>query len=525
MSDIAHEHAWAPLTPTAFLDRAAEAHADQLAVVSGEQRWTYAELHDRATRLAGGVADLAAGKPVAVLAPNSHELLEAHYGVPWAGVPLVALNTRLGRRELSYILRHSGASVLLRDESFAELVEGACGQLDDPPRVVACGPGASEYDELLDSAEPMHTDVADERSVLSVNYTSGTTGSPKGVLYHHRGAYLQSLSMVAHFGLSPSSKHLWTLPMFHCNGWCFTWAVTAAAGTHVCLPKVEAGEIWRLLAAEGITHLEGAPAVLSTIAHAEQAERLAEDAGRVQVATGGAPPSPAILRRMAELGFDVTHLYGLTETFGPALVCEWMPAWAEEDDREVARLKSRQGVGNMVSLTPRVVDDQGRDVPADAETMGEIALRGNNVMLGYLDDDEATAEAIPDGWFRTGDLGVRHPDGYVELRDRSKDVIISGGENVASVEVEHVVAEHPDVVEAAVVGMPHERWGEVPVAFVTLSEGAEVTEQGIIDHVRSELAHYKAPHQVFFGELPKTSTGKTQKYVLRDRAAEKADAD
>ena len=510
-------HHRAPLSPTAFLDRAAEAFADRVAVVDGEQRWTYAELHDRAARLAGALAALetvADGRPVAVLAPNSHVLLEAHYGVPWSGAPLVALNTRLGRRELAYILEHSRAGVLIRDETFADLVDEVIDGLDDPPQVIACGGRDSAYEDLLAGAEPLSETAEDEDCLISINYTSGTTGAPKGVMYQHRGAYLQALAMVGHFALSPRSVHLWTLPMFHCNGWCFPWAVTAAGGTHICLPKVEPAEVWRLLRDEGVTHLEGAPTVLSMIAHADEAAPLDRS---VSIATGGAPPSPAILRRMAELGFDVTHLYGLTETYGPALVCEWLPEWDGADDREIARLKSRQGIGNMVSLRPRVVADDGSDVPADGETMGEIALRGNNVMLGYLDDEEATREAVPDGWFRTGDVGVMHADGYLELRDRSKDVIVSGGENIASVEVEHVIADLDGVVEVAVIGAPHEKWGEVPVAYVALEDGAELTEEQVIEHVKSEIARFKAPHEVVFGDLPKTSTGKTQKYVLRDR--------
>jgi fatty-acyl-CoA synthase len=310
--------------------------------------------------------------------------------------------------------------------------------------------------------------------------------------------------------------HLWTLPMFHCNGWCFPWAVTAAAGTHVCLPKVEPEEIWRLIREEGVTHLEGAPTVLSMIAYAGAAAPLERP---VRVATGGAPPTPAILRRMGELGFDVTHLYGLTETFGPVMICDWRPEWDGLDAAEQARRKARQGVGNMISCRARVVGPDGADVPADGATIGEIALRGNNVMLGYLRDPEATAAAAPDGWFRTGDLGVLHPDGYVELRDRSKDVIISGGENIASVEVEQVLADHPAVLEAAVVAAPDERWGEVPVAYVTLHEGARVTAEELREHVRGRLARFKAPKAVVFGPLPKTSTGKVQKYVLRQRTA------
>ncbi|MFF5986023.1 acyl--CoA ligase family protein [Prauserella flavalba] len=501
-----------PLTPVSFLDRAASAHGDRVAVIDGASRWTYAELHDRCRRLAGGLAPLANGRPVAVLAPNTHVLLEANFGVPWAGVPLVAINTRLAPAEVAYILEHSEASVLVHDPAFDELVAGALGRLTAPPTVVRAG---EQYERLLASATPRAVVPDDERALLSINYTSGTTGRPKGVMYHHRGAYLQALAMVGHTGLSPSAVHLWTLPMFHCNGWCFPWAVTAAAATHVCLEKVDPGLVWRLLRDEGVTHLNGAPTVLSMLAYAPDAAPLERT---VHVATGGAPPSPAILRRMGELGFEVTHLYGLTETFGPAMICDWRPEWNGLAVEEQARLKARQGVGNMIACRVRVVDADGADVPADGTSVGEIALRGNNVMLGYFKDAEATERAAPDGWFRTGDLGVLHPDGYVELRDRSKDVIISGGENIASVEVEQAIADHPAVLEAAVIAVPDEHWGEVPAAYVTLHEGASATEAEIIEHVRARLARFKAPKSVTFTELPKTSTGKIQKYVLREQA-------
>jgi fatty-acyl-CoA synthase len=501
-----------PLTPVTYLDRAAAAHGDRIAVVDRDRRWTYAELHERCRRLAGGLAGLADGRPVAVLSPNTHELLEAHFGVPWAGVPLVAINTRLSAAEVAYVLEHSEASVLIHDPGLGGLAADALARLSDPPAVVPTGPA---YESLLAGSEPRSTAPDDERALLSINYTSGTTGRPKGVMYHHRGAYLQALAMVGHTGLTPSAVHLWTLPMFHCNGWCFPWAVTAAGATHVCLPKVDAGDVWRLIRAEGVTHLNGAPTVLSMIAYAPEAGRLDRP---VRVATGGAPPSPAILRRMSELGFEVTHLYGLTETFGPAMICDWRPEWDGLSEAGKARLKARQGVGNMISTPPRVVLADGSDAPADGMTTGEIALRGNNVMLGYFKDPEGTAAAAPDGWFRTGDVGVRHPDGYVELRDRSKDVIISGGENIASVEVEQAIAEHPAVREVAVVAVPDERWGEVPAAYVTLHDGASASEQEIIEHVQGLIARFKAPKRVVFSELPKTSTGKVQKHLLRAEA-------
>jgi fatty-acyl-CoA synthase len=511
MTNALDDLSFEPLTPVSYLDRAAAAHGDRVAVVDGDRRWTYRELHDRCRRLAGALAPLAGGRPVAVLAPNTHVLLEANFGVPWAGVPLVAVNTRLSAREVAYILEHSEAAVLVHDPAFDELVDEALGLVAAPLRRIRAG---EEYEQLLAAAEPLALRPADERALLSINYTSGTTGRPKGVMYHHRGAYLQALAMVGHTGLSPSSVHLWTLPMFHCNGWCFPWAVTAAAATHVCLPRVDPAEVWRLIRAERVTHLEGAPTVLSMIGYAAEAAPVETP---IRLATGGAPPSPAILRRMAELGFEVTHLYGLTETFGPAMICDWRPEWNSLGEREQARLRARQGVGNMIACTARVVDADGLDVPADGVAVGEIALRGNNVMLGYLKDEEATRQAAPDGWFRTGDLGVVHPDGYVELRDRSKDVIISGGENIASVEVEQAIAEHDAVLEVAVIAAPSERWGEVPVAYVTLHEGARVTEAEIIDHVRQRLARFKAPKSVVFGPLPKTSTGKIQKFRLREQ--------
>jgi fatty-acyl-CoA synthase len=506
------EPSFEPLTPVSYLDRAAAAHGERIAVVDGADRWTYTELHERCRRLAGVLARLAGGRPVAVLAPNTHVLLEANFGVPWAGVPLVAVNTRLSAREVAYILAHSEARVLIHDPVFDELVADVLDRLDAPPQVIRAG---EQYEQLLAGAEPLALVPEDERGLLSINYTSGTTGRPKGVMYHHRGAYLQALAMVGHTGLSPSSVHLWTLPMFHCNGWCFPWAVTAAGATHVCLPRVEPALVWQLIRQEGVTHLNGAPTVLSMLAYAPEAAPLPSP---VKVATGGAPPSPAILRRMDELGFDVTHLYGLTETFGPVMICDWRPEWNTLDAATQARLKARQGVGNMISCRARVVTEDASDVPADGATMGEIALRGNNLMLGYLKDPEATSAAVPDGWFRTGDLGVRHPDGYVELRDRSKDVIISGGENIASVEVEQAIAEHPAVLEVAVVAVPDPKWGEVPAAYVTTQPGATLTEAEVIEFVRGRLARFKAPKSVVFGELPKTSTGKIQKYVLREQA-------
>ncbi len=499
MSSLSFE----PLTPLSFLERAERSHGDRVGVVDGDLRYTYAELADRCRRLAGVVREHSPGAPVAVLSPNGHLLLESHFGVPWAGVPLVTLNTRLSAGELAYIVDHAEAGLILCDASLAGTAREIAG---GRPVIVE-----DEYDEALAAAKPTAIKPDDERSLLSINYTSGTTGRPKGVMYHHRGAYLQALAMLGHTGLSATAVHLWTLPMFHCNGWCFPWAVTAAAARHVCLRRIEAAEVWRLIDEQGVTHLEAAPTVLSMLAYAPEARPH-----RIRVCVGGAPPSPAILERMGELGVDVTHLYGLTETFGPAAICDWRPEWDELDGAEQARKKARQGVGNVISQGLRVVGEDGADVPQDAETMGEIALRGNNVMLGYFKDDEATRDAAPDGWFRTGDLAVVHADGYVEIRDRSKDVIISGGENISSVEVENAIMAHPAVLEAAVVAQPHERWGEVPVAYVTLHRGADATAEEIRAHVKGRLAGFKAPQEVHFGELPKTGTGKIQKFRLRE---------
>ena len=499
------------LTPTAFLTRSSLVFRDRTAVVDGERRFTYADLGDRAQRLTGALAGLgvAPGDRVAALCANSAEMLELHHGVPMRGAVLVPLNTRLSVPELAYCVEHSGARVLVATAGLAPVAEQVAARTG--VRLVVAG---EEYDGLLAAAEPAAVPVQDERDLLSISYTSGTTGAPKGVAYHHRGAYLQALAMAFHTGLTSDSRYLWTLPMFHCNGWCFTWAVVAAGATAVCLPAVDPAEVWRLVREEGVTHLSGAPTVLSMVAYAPEA--AGPPLGRtVHVQTGGAPPSPTLLQATEAVGMEVTHLYGLTETYGPLALNEWQAQWRELPAQEQARRKARQGVGNVVAEPVRVVDDRGADVPADGETVGEIVARGNDVMLGYYRDDAATAEASVGGWFRTGDLAVMHPDGYVEIKDRSKDVIISGGENIASVEVEQALDTHPAVLESAVVAAPHERWGQVPVAYVALREGAEVTAEELVAHVKERIARYKAPSAVHFGPLPKTSTGKIQKSVLR----------
>jgi fatty-acyl-CoA synthase len=507
-----------PLTPLSYLERSAAVYGDREAVVDGDVRLTYGELFERTKQLAGGLAELGVnpGGRVAFLSPNTHVLLEAHYGVPAAGAVLVAMNTRLAPSEFGYILEHSGAEVLVFDPVLTDEAHRAAAIAGTGIRLVQTGGPASDYERLLAGADPLWMKPGSETSALSINYTSGTTGAPKGVVYHHRGAFLQALAMAYHARLGLDSMYLWTLPMFHTNGWCFPWAVTAAGARHRCLHRIDPAEIWHVIRQEGVTHLCAAPTVLIMLA--DHPAAVGGAPRPVSVMTGGAPPTPALLERLAALGIEVMHLYGLTETFGPAAICDWRPEWSDLPAAEQARLKARQGVGNVISDEVKVVDFDGSDVPPDGETIGEIAISGNNVMSGYYRDPEATAAAIPDGWFRTGDLAVKHPDGYVEIRDRKKDIIISGGENISSVEIERVLAAHPAVYEAAVIGEPDPKWGEVPVAVVEVKEGEHVSEEDLIEFVRSRLARFKAPRRVRFGALPRTSTGKIQKHLLRRRS-------
>ena len=505
-----------PLTPSAFLRRAAHVFPDRVGVIQGDLRFTYGEFLERALKLAGALKALGVtpGDRVAELAGNTHVMLAAHYAVPFAGAVLVALNTRITPADIAYIAGHAGATVLLYDHEYAAAAAQVGDLVGARLRLVRCGGDSDELEPMIAAAAPHRHRITDERSLLALNYTSGTTARPKGAMYHHRGAYLQALAMAMHMGLTSDSVYLWTLPMFHCNGWCFPWAVTAMGGVHLCLPKVEPAAIWRHLRESGVSHFCAAPTVLTMTIWDPGASKLPRP---VRIGTGGAPPTPALLERLAELGMDITHLYGLTETYGPSVICDWRSEWNALPIPEQARLKSRQGVNNVIGQPIRIVDDAGADVPRDGETMGEIAIRGNNVMLGYYNDEETTRQSCPDGWFRTGDLGVMYDDGYIELRDRAKDIIISGGENISSVEIEHALTSHDAVLEVAVVAAPDEKWGEVPVAFVTLKEGATATDAELIDHVRKQLARFKAPKRVIFGPLPKTATGKVQKKELRDR--------
>jgi fatty-acyl-CoA synthase len=519
-----------PLTPLRFLERGAEVHGDRVAIVHADRRLTYREFAAAATRVANALraSGIEPGDRVAYLCPNTPEMLIAHFAVPLAGATLVAINTRLGAEEIRYICDHSGAKLLVVDAALHDAVApvvddlGAVAEIvtvidpvaDVQPSDAVTGP---TYDDLIDRGtdDPLSWTVDDELATISINYTSGTTGQPKGVMYTHRGAYLNALGEVLHSEHTPDSVYLWTLPMFHCNGWCTTWGVTAIGGRHVCLRAVRADRIWELLESEQVTHLNGAPTVLTTIAGAEHAHPL----DRVlTVTTAGAPPSPTVIARLEAINARVVHVYGLTETYGPYSVCEYQPGWNDLDVDERATLLARQGVGMIQAERMRVVDDDMADVPADGETMGEIVMTGNNVMAGYFADDEATQEAFRGGWFHSGDLGVVHPDGYVELKDRAKDVVVSGGENISTVEVEQALDSHEAVADVAVIGVPDERWGERPKAFVVLAEGADVGEDELIEHVRSKIARYKAPSAVAFVDtLPRTSTGKVQKFELRER--------
>ena len=513
----------APLTPLSFLVRSADVWADRPAIREGRREWTYAQHYERVRRAAGALrAELGieVGDRVATLLPNVAAMLELHYAVPGAGGVLVPLNTRLASRDYAYILAHSGAKAIVAHVSVRRQLLEAIDPIEgEPPRVLWVEEGDDDhsgYEALLRGTAPVDLRRPDnELALLSINYTSGTTGWPKGVMTSHRGAYLHSLGVVAEAALSPRSAYLWTLPMFHCNGWAYTWAVTAMGAKHVCLPEVNPPRVWELLDEEGITHLCAAPTVLLMLVGAEEARPSREP---VHVFVGGAPPAPALLARAAQLNMVVTHLYGLTETYGPIAVCAWNPNWDDKAPAEKERLRARQGVATVVSERLRVVDERMRDVPRDGATMGEVVVRGNNVLLGYYRDPDATRQAFAGGWFHTGDLGVMHSDGYVELRDRLKDIVISGGENISTIEVEQALSDHPAVAEVAVVAAPDERWGEIPVAFVVVRDGERFDVEELRGFARQRLARFKVPKRIeVVDELPKTATGKIQKFLLRER--------
>ena len=515
------------LTPLRFLQRSADVYRHKPAVVHGGQVLTYPQLAERVNRLASALAGVGVrkGDRVAFLVPNIPPMLEGHFGVPLAGAVLVAINTRLSPPEIAHILRHSGSKVLVVDSELARQVEPILGEVPGVETVVTVEdvPGGlrlpgPDYEAFLagGSPEPVDWPIEDEDETIAIDYTSGTTGTPKGVMYTHRGAYLNSLGELIETRMANDSVYLWTLPMFHCNGWCYPWAVTGVGATHVCLRRLDPATVWRLVREEGVTHFCAAPTVLISLVNHPDAPTGPLPRPLI-VSTAAAPPSPTLIAQVEALGAEIVHVYGLTEVYGPYTVCEWQPEWNALPPDERARLKARQGVGYLVADDARVVDAEMRDVPADGRTLGEVVMRGNNTMKGYFADPEATERAFRGGWFHSGDLAVMHPDGYIELRDRQKDIIISGGENISTIEVEQAIVAHPAVLECAVIAIPDDYWGEVPKAFVTLKPGAALTAAALAAHCRTRLAGFKVPKAVEFGDLPKTSTGKVQKFVLRER--------
>lgn len=524
---------YATLTPVAFIERAALAHPRRTAVIHGEIRRDWAETYRRCLKMASALQKLGVrkGDTVAALLPNIPEMLELHFAVPMLGAVLNAQNTRLDAKTMAFMLDHGQASVFITDTEFHERSRAAVEQCKGEPIVIDVddtqGPGEGarigrmDYEELLATGDDdfVWQRPDDEWDAIALNYTSGTTGNPKGVVYHHRGAHLNALSNVIALGLPSGAVYLWTLPMFHCNGWCYPWAVTAVAGTHVCLRQPQPAPVFEALARHGVTHFCGAPVVLNMLINAPEEQKRPFDQ-QITVATGGAAPPAATIAAMGELGMNLIHLYGLTETYGPSTICEFQDDWHDLPARDKAARMARQGVYTLSMTDMQVADPETNEpVPQDGETIGELMLRGNAVMKGYLQNPGETEKSFAGGWYHTGDLGVWHTDGYVEIKDRAKDIIISGGENISTLEVESVLYDHPDVLEAAVVAAPDDHWGEIPCAFITRKAGREsLSEDDIMAHCRANLAGFKVPRRIVFeDELPKTSTGKLQKHVLRSR--------
>jgi fatty-acyl-CoA synthase len=521
-----------PLTPLGFLERAARTFPDRTAIIHGRQRFSYARFYARARRLASALAKrgVRKGDTVAVMLSNTPPMLEAHYGIPMLGAVINTLNTRLDAATIAFMLEHGEAKVLITDREFSSTIAAALKLVKNKPLVIDYDDrqfpqtgkrlGKIDYEKFLKSGDPDFAwkMPADEWDAIALNYTSGTTGNPKGVVYHHRGAALMCYGNALAGDMVQHPVLLWTLPMFHCNGWCMPWSLSAVAGTHVCLRWVRAAAIFDALAEHGVTHLCGAPIVMSTLINATAEERKSFPQ-KVTFMAAAAPPPQSVLAAMAQAGFDVVHVYGLTETYGPAVVNEWHAEWDALDAAGRAAKKARQGVRyapleELAVLDPKTL----KPVPADGKTIGEVMVRGNIVMRGYLKNEKATRDAFKGGWFHTGDLGVMYPDGYIQLKDRSKDIIISGGENISSIEVEDTIAKHPDVLFVAVVARPDAKWGEHPCAFIELHPGRSVSEDAILAFAKPRLARFKLPRSIVFTELPKTSTGKVQKYVLRERA-------
>ena len=524
---------YAPLSPLTFIERSAYIYPDRLAVVHGARRYTWSQSYERSRRLASALKQLGVGKgdTVSTILNNTPEMFECHFGVPACGAVLNTINTRLDAEAVAFILNHAEAKVVFTDREFARMAKKAIALADRPDMIVIdvddpeyTGPGervgSLEYEAVLASGTPdfVFEPPADEWDAISLNYTSGTTGDPKGVVYHYRGAYLNAMSNIVSWGMPPHSVYLWTLPMFHCNGWCFAWTMAANAGVNVCLRRVDPRLIFDAIREHGVTHYCGAPIVHSMLANAPEAWRDGIN-HKVSGLVAAAPPPAAVIESMAKIGFDITHVYGLTETYGPAAVCAKHDGWKDLPLAEQVVLNGRQGVRYHALEGITVMDPETMEmVPWDGETMGEIMFRGNLVMKGYLKNEKTTAESFRGGWYHSGDLAVIQPDGYIKIKDRSKDVIISGGENISSIEVEDALYRHPAVMAAAVVALPDDKWGEVPCAFVELREGNEVSVDTLVAHCREHLASFKVPKRIIFGELPKTSTGKIQKFVLREKA-------